>query len=137
MNKAPSDVQHFRATTLVYAAVTVFTVVANYIYALFAHGVSSNAMTYMFLYPLVGGVLPALLFWVLAIGGARLPRSREAFNLYNAGIATLTVTSFLQGVFEIAGTASEYTTTLRILGAGLVATGLLVGIVQHLMPTRQ
>lgn len=120
-----SNQPQFRTTALVYGAVTVFTVVASSIYAQFAHGVSSAAMTYMFLYPLVGGVIPALVLWALALRGAGVPRSRVAFNLYNAGLATLTVASFLQGVLEIAGTASAYTVMIRLLGAGLV-TGAVV-----------
>ncbi|HWI62513.1 MAG TPA: hypothetical protein VNT75_11780 [Symbiobacteriaceae bacterium] len=117
-----------RTTALVYGGVSVFTVAANSIYGLYAHGVSSPAMTFMFLYPLVGGVGPALLLWVLAGRGARVPRSRVAFNLYNAGIATLTVASFLQGVFEIAGTASDYTVVIRVLGAGLVAGAVIAAL---------
>jgi hypothetical protein len=122
--------RHFRTKTLAYGAVTVSTVVASGVYGLFAHGVRSAAMTYMFLYPLVGGTLPALLGWMLAVRGVGVPRSRAADNLCNAGMATLTVASFLQGVLEIAGTASGYTLGMRVLGAGLVGAGVLVTMIR-------
>lgn len=123
--------QHYQSAALAYGAVTVFTLVANSIYALFAHGVSSAAMTYMFLYPLIGGVLPALLLWLLASRGVPVPRSRAAQNLYNAGFAALTVSSFLQGVFEIAGTASDYTLVIRLMGAGLVVAAVPAGLIKR------
>ena len=126
-SKGLSNRQHFRTTALVYGAVTVCTVAANQIYAVFAHRVSSAAMTYMFLYPLIGGVLPATLLWALASRGVAVLRSRAAYNLHNAGIAALTVASFLQGVFEIAGTASAYTLVIRVIGAALVAAAVIVG----------
>lgn len=128
MSSGPSARHHFRTSALVYGAVTAFTIAANSIYALFAHGVSSAAMTYMFLYPLAGGVLPALILWALASRGVGVPRNRAAENLWNAGIAALTVTSFLQGVFEIAGTASDYTLVIRFMGAGLAGAAVLVWV---------
>lgn len=95
------------------------TVAASRIYGVFAHGVSSAAITYMFMYSPVGSALPALLLWVL-VGAC----SRVAYNLHNAGVAALTVASFLQGVFEIAGTASGFTLVIRVMGAGLVVVAV-------------
>jgi len=127
MSSGPSARQHFRSAALVYGVVSAFTMGASRIYALFSQGVSSEAMTYMFLYPLLGGTLPALLCWALADRGGGVPRSRAADNLWNAGIAALTVASFLQGVFEIAGTASGYTLVIRLMGAGLAVAAVVVG----------
>lgn len=115
--------------TLAYMVVSLFTIVASSVYGLLGHGVSSPAMTYMFLYPLIGGALPALPLWLLAGRGRHVPQSRVAYNLYNAGIATLTVGSFLVGVLEIAGTASTYTFVMRLIGAGLVVAALAMLLV--------
>jgi len=84
-------------------------------------------MTYLFVYPLVGGAAPALILWALERRGVEVPLGRAGFTLYNAGIATLTVASFLQGVFEIAGTASAFTPLIRLMGAGLTTAAVLVG----------
>ena len=92
----------------VYLAVTLVCIAVNKIYAIFGHGVSSEAMTWMFLYPLIGGILFFLMKEIM------IPRINQdlgvrAFsNIYNAGIATLTVGSFLKGMMDIAGTSSPY-----------------------------
>jgi len=76
----------------------------NFIYAQFAHGISSAFMTFMFLIPLVAGAVPAL---ALRAAKARpVPRAtRQAWAL---AIACLTIASCLHGVFDIAGTSSAW-----------------------------
>ena len=72
------------------------------IYAQFSHGVHSPFMTFMFAIPLIGGVLPALL-----CGFAKAqPLPRVTQQAWALAIASLTVASCLNGVFDIAGTAS-------------------------------
>ena len=78
------------------------------IYALFGHGVRSASMDYMFLYPALMGLVPFLLLTALLSRIRRRRFLRLAFNLYNSGVATLTVGAMLNGILEIAGTASAY-----------------------------
>lgn len=106
---------------LIWLCVALGCVGVTNIYALFGHGVRSDAMDYMFLYPLLGGAL------------ALLPRCpRVARNLYNAGIATLTAGGMMQGILEIAGTASIYTVVFTGTGWTLVAAGVAVWCVRLL-----
>ena len=123
-------------TTLSYFEITALCILFDRIYAMFGHGVASAAMTFMFLYPLLGGVLPFGLLW---IAGPHLKRpvsfSRLAYNAYNSGVAALTVASALTGVFEIAGTSSPYTVALTAAGAVLCALGMasfLAGWLRHI-----
>jgi hypothetical protein len=81
----------------------------NSVYSLFGHGVSSPHMTYMFLYPLIGGTVTFSLLHVFYSKVINHSYFRLSYNLYNSGIATLIIGSMLNGVFEIAGTASLYT----------------------------
>lgn len=82
-------------------------------------------MTWMFLYPLVGGVLfYAVLAWRWP-DGREAPGFRLFMNLYNAGIAALTVGSFLRGVLVIAGAESPYAWVLPALGWTLAGLGLV------------
>ena len=107
---------HFCQTIVVYLITAFLAVFIHWIYSLFSHGVSSPAMTWMFLYPLLGGVL---CFTVLGFALCRvycLPGYRLFFNAYNSGIATLTISSFLKGVFDIAGTESVYLGALYVAG---------------------
>jgi hypothetical protein len=114
-----------KRTIEVYMILAFTAVLTDNIYALFGHGVRSASMTWMFLYPLLGGALVYLLIELL------LPRIREtaglrlSYNLYNSGIALLTVGSFLRGILEIAGTASPYTPVFCLTGWGFAAAGLI------------
>ena len=112
-------------TALVYLAVSALCFLIDKIYALFGHGVSSPAMTWLFLYPLLGGALVFILLRLLAPVIAAKPRYRIAYNLYNSGIATLIVGSMLQGVFEIAGTSSPYTIVFYIVGGLMLVAGVV------------
>lgn len=114
--KHENDRLHFCKTIVAYLLISLLSVLINFVYGLFGHGVSSSAMTWMFLYPLVGG---ALCFTLLGLTVCQLYRSagyRLFFNAYNSGIATLTVSSFLKGVLEIAGTDSPYVGALYVSG---------------------
>lgn len=73
-------------------------------------------MYLMFLYPLLLG---ALVFTVFVF--AKIPKmNRLSFNIYNSGIATLTVGSCLHGIFVIAGTASSYQFVYTYIGISLI-----------------
>lgn len=99
-----------------YAASSIFCIAVNYIYAQFSHDVNSAAMTWVFLFPLLGGC------GFFALLAARMPGFstweyyRIFFNLHNSGIATLTASAFLKGILEIAGTDSRYVRMVVIIG---------------------
>ena len=103
-------------TVLVYLAISVFCVVFNNVYALYGHGVHSDSMTYMFLYPLLGGVLPFALLWFFSPQADTVNHYRLFYNCYNSGTAALTLGSCIIGIFEIAGTSSPYTIVYAIGG---------------------
>ena len=104
----------------IYVFTTLFCIVFNYIYSLFGHGVSSPFMSYAFVFSLVLGVVGFSVFDRLNLN------NRIAFNLYNAGIATLTVGSVLRGVIDIAGADTTYPVYYFIVGAIFVAIGGLM-----------
>ncbi len=92
------------------------------VYDRFSHGVRSFYMTFLWLWPLVFGVLPCALF-----AGRRglLHPGQLAVNLWNSGVAALCVSSLLRGIFEIAGTASVLQTWLFGTGLAFMISGLL------------
>lgn len=108
-----------KKTAAVYLSVALFCGIFSYVYERFSHGVYSDFMVYLFLFPLLGGALPhlAILFF-----RARAPR-RLSENLYNSGVATLTVGSCLRGIFEIYGTSSPYVAAYWWAGAALLMLG--------------
>ena len=110
-------------TALVYLGAAAFCFLVAQVYGLYGHGVTSPAMTWMFLYPLLGGTLAFLLLRLIKPAAADTPQYPVAYNLYNSGIATLTVGSLLKGIFDIAGTSSPYTILFSVVGGLLAAAG--------------
>ncbi|MGE4508212.1 MAG: DUF2871 family protein [Eubacteriaceae bacterium] len=118
----------FVKTILVYGIISVLLVGINWIYSLFGHGVASPYMTFMFLYSLLGG---SLFYLALFKSVPRLIESkgfRIFYNLYNSGIATLIVGSFLAGILEIAGTGSDYQKYFFIAGFSLIGIAVTIMI---------
>ncbi len=107
---------------VIYAGVSLFCIVFFLVYDRFSHGVRSPYMTWLFLWPLCLGLLPGLALW-------RFPRLWRqgplSANLYHPGVAALTVSSLLRGIFEIAGTASVYQKGLTLIGIILLAGGII------------
>ena len=88
-------------TIIIYIFATIFLIVFNYVYSLFAHGVSSDAMTYAFFYPLAGLLVYIVLYLVNWF-------NRVSYNMFNAAIATISTGSLLLGINEIAGADTTY-----------------------------
>ncbi len=112
-------------TMIVYLGVSAFCLTFSSVYSLYGHGVRSASMSFMFLYPLLGGALvflPLRVFGPLPDG---IPHYRLFYNLYNSGIAALILGSALRGVFEIAGTSSPYTVFFPVAGWLLAGIGVL------------
>lgn len=114
---------------MVYVGVSVFCLVFYLVYDQFSHGVRSPYMTWLFAWPFLLGVLPGMVF-------RRFPKVRRpgrfTVNLYNSCVAAVTVSSLLRGIFEIAGTASDYQQRLMYAGGAM----LFLGIAAYLFPIR-
>lgn len=83
-------------------------------------------MTWMFLYPLLGGTLFYTLVYLLIPDVVNLKTYRLFYNSYNSGIAALTIGNFLKGILEIAGTSSQYVLYFYIAGSLFILLGLAV-----------
>jgi hypothetical protein len=114
-------------TVIVYGILSASAVAAEKIYGIFGHGVTSPAMTWMFLYPLLGGVALSLALLKFLPRIYHTPGFRIWYNLYNSGIAALTAGSFLKGVYEIAGASTGSAGIFMIAGALMSASGILGG----------
>ena len=109
-----------KTTVEIYVFTTLVCIAFNYIYSLFSHGVSSPFMSYAFVFSLVLGVVGFTVFGRLNLD------NRIAYNLYNAGIATLTVGSILRGIIDIAGADTTYPVYYFFVGTLLIAIGGLM-----------
>ena len=112
-----------------YAVITAFCLVFFLIYRIFSHNVYSVFMTYLFAWPLVLGLVPALILLILKTKNqvayyGHIP-SRGCLNLYRSGIAILTMSSLLKGVLEIAGTGSAFQLVMWPAGAFFLVAGII------------
>ncbi|MBG0788307.1 MAG: hypothetical protein H0S79_24725 [Anaerolineaceae bacterium] len=119
-----------KKTVITYLVITLFCVAFNYLYSLFGHGVSSPFMSYAFVFSFILGVVGYVI-----IGRLNL-ENRLAFNLYNAGIATLTVGSLLRGILDIAGADSTYPIYYFVVGTLFVLIGSLLFFYQWTLTRR-
>ena len=116
---------------VVYMILSITAIIIDNVYALFGHGVRSAAMSWMFLYPLLGGTLVYLLIELLIPAVKNSTGFRLFFNTYNSGIAILTVGSFLNGILEIAGADSPYTIIFNAVGWILTMAGLTIFVLKN------
>jgi hypothetical protein len=116
-------------TLLVYLILSVAAVAFDKIYGIFGHGVASDAMTWMFLYPLLGGALFYFTILMFIPHITKFAGFRAVLNIHNSGIAALTLASLLKGIFEIAGTNSIYLVYYYIVGAVFIAAGLAIMLI--------
>jgi hypothetical protein len=90
-------------------------------------------MVYLALFPLIGGFLTCVVIFIAShISRSFCFPKRVSYNLYNSGIATLTVGSIYLGVLEIYGTTSALTRIYFITGAAFVLAGITAYIINVL-----
>ena len=106
-----------------YLGAGIFLGLFSFVYSRFSHGVSSPFMTFLCLFPLVLGFVPACA--ALLTGRLRRP-SELSLDLYRAGIWTLTAASLTRGILTIAGTSSVFQRLLMGLGLMELAAGLIL-----------
>ena len=102
---------------------TAFLALFSAIYEAFSHNVYSYFMIYAFAVPLMLGVLP----FTLLLISEKYP-GRAALNLWNSGIAALSVGCVFRGVLEIYGTTNSMSIVYPVAGSLLLTAGLITGI---------
>lgn len=122
-----SDTKRYGKIALGYLVASVFLGLFGAVYEYFSFGVYSYYMLYAFGFPLVGGVLPALL---LSLQEKRICVGAWAAWLYRCGIATLSVGSIMQGVLEIYGTGNDLLRVYWYAGGGLTLLGAICWIIR-------
>lgn len=115
----------YARTSLSYLAVSVLCIVFNLIYERFSYGEYSVFMRNMFLFPLLGGMLPAI---ALQLTGKRVYVNRVSFNLWNAGIAVLVSGCLIRGIISISGRFTEYDKWYWLAGGGMLVLAAARGL---------
>ncbi len=123
-----------RRTSLIFLCVTLFCGLFSAVYEHFSHGVYSNYMVYLFMFPFFGGLVPYALFGLVPKIKCPSPASARIFN---SGVAALAVGSCIKGVLDIYGTSSSYQPIYWVLGVMLVSFGVVMFVFNLLFPRQQ
>lgn len=123
-----------KKAAIVYGAVAVFAVIFNIVYTVFGYGETSPFMQFMFAAPLIGGAIPAIILAATRRDGAV---SRAAFNLWNSGIATVTVGCLVRGIINISGRFTDFDVYYWIAGGALIAAAIAVQLAAKKGNTRR
>ncbi len=116
------DIKKIKEQGKIYIIVTLLCILFAIIYESFSHGVISNFMIYSFAIPLILGCVVNYIFYFLKI--KKLPNQFEN-RFYNAGIATLTIGSIMEGVLQIYGTTNSKIYVYLIVGLILLTSSII------------
>jgi len=112
--------------SLIYLCITLFCGLFSAVYEYFSFGVFSNYMIFLYMIPLLTGVLPYAAVGLIKI----LPcPSQTSQKVYNCGVATLALGCCIKGVLEIYGTSSIYIKFYWIAGIAAMAAGFILFLV--------
>ncbi len=117
---------------IIWSAVSTFCLIFFLIYNIFSHGVHSPYMTFLFIWPLILGVIPNTISLVICHHSCKeIHIGAFALNAYYSGIAAITASSMLRGIFDIAGNASVYQQWLMYAGAVMIGVGIAAGLIRY------
>lgn len=132
-----------RRIAVAYLAVCAFCGFFSSVYFRFSHGVSSDYMVFLCLYPFVGGVVPYTALYL-----TKLPTPKGiAAHCYNWGVATIAIGSMIRGIIDISGyvvthvtllgTEVNYTKLYFVAGGLLMAYGIVLYVIGLVMGAKQ
>ena len=89
--------KRLKKTLVSYSLLTIFFLAFSRIYESFSFGETSLHMHYLFVVPLIGGIIPALLLKIIPNLG------RLSLNLWNSAVAVLTAGMLFRGIVNLSG----------------------------------
>ena len=123
MSTSVTDGLNLERGRRLYLASSALCLVFSMVYEAFSHGVYSPYMVFAVAFPFLGGLVAVEL---LRLVPAVCHPGRLSINLYNSGIATLTLGSLMRGVLDIYGTGNDLVRYYAIVGILFVVVGLVV-----------
>lgn len=111
--------KRFKKTVISYTLITILFFAFSRIYEAFSFGETSVHMHYLFVVPLVGGIILAILL-------KALPHfSRISINLWNSAVAIITAGTLFRGIVNLSGRSTTLDTPYWYVGIGFVFLTLL------------
>lgn len=125
--------RRMRRALITGVSLALFCVVFTLIYEQFSHGATSSHMRCMFLMPLVGCALPALVGLVTPLHRFIC---RPAFNLWNSGMAVWAAGCLFRGIVNISGRFTDLDRIYWVLGWVFLAAAAILELI-HLLSLRR
>ena len=111
--------KRFKKTAISYTLITIFFFAFSRIYEAFSFGETSVHMHYLFVVPLVGGILLTMFLKVL-------PQfSRISLNLWNSAIAIFTASTLFRGIVNLSGRSTTLDAPYWYVGIAFAVLALL------------
>lgn len=129
----PSSRRRAKRAAIVGASLALFCVVFTVIYEHFSHNAASDHMRAMFLMPLIGVALPALIGYFTPL---HRYLGRAAFNLWNSGVAVWAVGCLFRGIVNISGRHTTLDRPYWIAGWIFLALAIMAEAI-HLITRKQ
>jgi len=124
---------NLKKTAWAYGILAAFAGVFSFVYLLLSHGESSPFMVWLFVPPLLLGLVPALLFmWMRA----SLQPGRSVRRIWNSAVAALTCGMLVRAIINISGRYTEYDTIYWIM-SGLLFLAAAAFYARHMMLMRR
>ena len=111
--------KRFKKTVISYTLITIFFFAFSRIYEAFSFGETSVHMHYLFVVPLIGGFLLAILLKALPYF------SRLGLNLWNSAVAIVTTGTLFRGIVNLSGRSTTLDAPYWYVGIAFAVLALL------------
>lgn len=111
--------KRFKKTVFAYTSITIFFLAFSRIYEAFSFGETSLHMHYLFLVPLVGGLVLAIILKVFP------HLSRITLNLWSSAVAVLTTGMLFRGIVNLSGRSTTLDQPYWYVGIGFMILAIL------------
>ena len=122
--------KRFKKTVISYTLITLFFFAFSRIYEAFSFGETSVHMHYLFVVPLVGGIILAILLKVLPYF------SRISLNLWNSAIAVITTGTLFRGIVNLSGRSTTLDAPYWYVGISFAILAILSIIIHPLLTNK-
>lgn len=115
------DTNFYKKQAIVYIIISIITMIFGLIYEKYSHNVISYFMLCAFWIPLILGAIVSIILYIVQTKEI----AKLQIQLYNAGIATLTIGSIIKGVLDIYGTTNWKVYIYLIVGIFFILSSFI------------
>ena len=123
--------KRFKKTAISYTLITIFFFAFSRIYEAFSFGETSVHMHYLFVVPLIGGILLAIFLKVF-------PHfSRISLNLWNSAVAIITAGTLFRGIVNLSGRSTTLDAPYWYVGISFAILAILSILIKPFLTNKR